>query len=153
MIDKLSRNNNNLLGLTNNEIQSLRKSPSTAHTLRSNVASAHLWTSQLALKRLPCQRLVISSVSFSVGLPDTLTNIMSVFPFFVIFSMLSGLLGSTCEKSTGAEGLLCSGRSPSSMSSSFCQEGKSANHQKAAFKWQRQEYPHVTLSAGLGPTL
>lgn len=107
----------------------------------------------MALKRLPCQRLVISSVSFSVGLPDTVTNIMRVFPFFVIFSMLSGLPGSTCEKSIGAEGLLCSGRSPSSMSSSFCQEGKSVNHQKAAFKWQRQEYPCMTSGAGLGPTL
>ena len=37
--------------------------------------------------------------------------------------MLSGLPGSICEKSMGAEGLLCSGRSPSSMSSSFCKDG------------------------------
>lgn len=56
-----------------------------------------------------------------------MTNIMSVFPFLVIFRMLSGLPGSIWEKSIGAEGLLCSGRSPSSMSSSFYEDTNTAS--------------------------
>ena len=75
--------------------------------------------SKLALKRLLCHRLVTSSVSFSVGSPSTVANTIRVFPFFDIFSSSSGLEASTLEKSIGGGDRLCSGRSPSSMSSSF----------------------------------
>ncbi len=82
--------------------------------------SLYLWTSKLALKRLPCHRPVSSSVSFSVGFPDTVANTIRVRPFLDILSSSSGLDGSTLEKSMGGGDLLCSGRSPSSMSSSLC---------------------------------
>ena len=60
------------------------------------------------------------SASSWVGSPETVTNIISVLPFLVIWRMLSGLLGSILEKSTLAGGLSCSIRSSGSFSSSSC---------------------------------
>lgn len=94
----------------------------------------YLWTSKFPLKRLPCHRLVISSVSFSVGSPDTVAKTIRVRPFLDIFRSSSGLEESTLEKSMGGGDLLCSGRSPSSMSSSSC--SPPPKEKMATVSWQ-----------------
>lgn len=94
--------------------------PVKGQLINAGLAIHYLWISKFALKRLPCHRPVISSVSFSVGSPDTVAKTIRVLPFLDIFRSSSGLEGSTLEKSMGGGDLLCSGRSPSSMSSSSC---------------------------------
>lgn len=46
----------------------------------------------MTLEWLPCQRLVISSLSFSLGLPDMVTNTRN-FPFSIILNMVLDLPG------------------------------------------------------------
>lgn len=85
-----------------------------------NYRSAWIWLFQSPV----CQIFVISSASNFVGLPATVTNVITVLPFFDCFNKLSGLLMSTLDISIGCAGRKCSGKSSGSSSSSSCRKRK-----------------------------
>lgn len=83
---------------------------------KSNDVYFSAW--MFAFHKLVCQTLVISSLSKRLGLPDTVTKVITVLPFFDTFNKFSGLLVSICDISICGAGLKCSGVSSSGSPSS-----------------------------------